>query len=239
MVTGASSGLGEHFARVLAAAGARVALCARRLDRLSALADELGSGAIAIALDVRDPASVARAVADVVDRFGAIDVLVNNSGVASTAPALETTEADWQAVVDTNLSGAWRVAQAAARAMAASGGGSIVNIASILGLRVMAQLPAYAASKAGLVHLTRQMALELARHRIRINAIAPGYIETDINRAFFRTPAGEALLKRVPQRRLGQPADLDGALFLLASDASAFMTGTVLTVDGGHLVNTL
>jgi NAD(P)-dependent dehydrogenase (short-subunit alcohol dehydrogenase family) len=157
-----------------------------------------------------------------------------------TKPVLEQTEEDWMSVIDVNLNGAWRVAQAGAAHMKAHGqGGSIVNIASILGLRVSAQVPAYVASKAGLIHLTKALALELARFRVRVNALAPGYIETDINRDFFKSDAGQALIKRVPQRRLGQPEHLDGPLLLLASDASAFMTGSTVVVDGGHVVNTL
>ena len=243
LVTGASSGLGRHFARTLAGAGARVALAARRLDRLEALAAEIaaaGGHAFAVQLDVRDGASVDAALERVAAECGPPDILINNSGVAVTRPVLELDEAEWGAVLDTNLSGAWRVARAAARRMAAAGrGGSIVNIASILGVRVAAQVSAYVASKAGLIGLTHALALELARHSIRVNAIAPGYIETEMNRDFFATPAGEALIKRVPQRRIGRPQDLDGALLLLASDASAFMTGAVIAVDGGHLVSSL
>jgi NAD(P)-dependent dehydrogenase (short-subunit alcohol dehydrogenase family) len=150
------------------------------------------------------------------------------------------TEADWRRVLDTNLDGAWRVAQAAAKSMVAAGkGGSIINIASILGLRVATSLIAYAAAKAALVQVTQALALEWARHRIRVNAIAPGYIETDMNREFFRSEAGQGVIKRIPQRRIGQPSDLDGALLLLASEAGAYMTGSILVADGGHLVGSL
>jgi NAD(P)-dependent dehydrogenase (short-subunit alcohol dehydrogenase family) len=159
--------------------------------------------------------------------------------VAETVPVLAQDEASWSGIVDTNLSGAFRTAAAVARAMPAERGGSIINVASILGLRQGAQLTAYATAKAGLIQLTKQLALELARRRIRVNAIAPGYFETDINREFFQTPEGAALIKRIPQRRLGQFSELDGALLLLASDASSFMTGSVITVDGGHLVSSL
>ena len=152
-----------------------------------------------------------------------------------TAAALDVSGDDWDRLMDTNLKGAFLAAQGAARRMRETGGGSIVNIASIAGIRVAGRLSTYGASKAALLHLTRSLALELARDGVRVNAIAPGYIETDINRDFFATPAGEALVKRVPQRRLGQPADLDGALLLLASDAGAYMTGSVVVVDGGHL----
>jgi NAD(P)-dependent dehydrogenase (short-subunit alcohol dehydrogenase family) len=244
LVTGASSGLGRHFARRLAASGAGVALAARRLDRLQSLAAEIeaaGGRAFPVALDVTQGHSVAAAVARVEAEFGPIAVLVNNSGIggaAALAAALD--EPDWDAVLDTNLKGAWLVARAVARQMIGAGReGSIVNIASILGIRVAQGVAAYAASKAGLVQLTRVMALELARHRIRVNALAPGYIETDLNRDFLNSPAGQKLVQRVPQRRLGQPDDLDGALLLLASAASRYMTGVVIPVDGGHLVTTL
>lgn len=243
LVTGASSGLGEHFALTLARHGARVVLAARRRDRLDKLAKKIGDGggtAFAVALDVRDPASVGAAVEAAVRVAGPLTVLVNNAGIAIDKPLLEQSEQDWNDVVETNLSGAWRVAQAVARHMAAhDAGGSIINIASIAGLRVAARIPAYVASKAGLIRLTQAMALELARHRIRVNAIAPGYIETDLNRAFFESDAGKALIKRIPQRRIGHPDDLDGALLLLASDASSFMTGSVIAIDGGHLAGTL
>lgn len=230
--TGASSGLGAHFAGVLAGEGASVTVAARRLDRLQALAAEISGRAVA--LDVTDPASVAAAF----DR--PYDIVVNNAGVTHDGPALTTSEADWNRVIDTDLTGVFRVAQAAGRTLVeARQGGSILNIASILGLRVAGHLSAYATAKAGVVQMTKSLALEWARHGIRVNAICPGYIETDLNRDFFATDAGKALIKRVPQRRLGQMSDLDGPLLLLASDDSAFMTGTEIVVDGGHLVSSL
>ena len=242
-VTGASSGLGEHFARTLAAAGAVVVVGARRTDRLEALVAgiaESGGRAHAVALDVSNAPSVEKGVARAVELAGPIDILVNNAGVAQTKVSLELTEDDWRGVMNTNLDGAWRMAQAAAKSMlAAKRGGSIVNIASVLGLRVANQLLAYAAAKAALIQVTKALALEWARHGIRVNAIAPGYVETEINRGFFQTDAGQAMVKRVPQRRIGTPADLDGALLLLASGASSYMTGSVVVVDGGHLVNSL
>ena len=243
LVTGANGGLGSHFARTLAKAGAKVAVGARRVESLGEVTDAIASAgghAEAIALDVTDPASVARAFDDAAASLGAITIVVNNAGIAVTKPLLEHTEEDWQQVIEVNLNGAWRVAQAAARHMVRhEQGGSIVNIASILGLRVSAQVPSYAASKAALIQLTKAMALELARYRIRVNALAPGYVETGINHEFFDSDAGKALVKRVPQRRIGQPEELDGALLLLASDAGSYITGSVLAVDGGHLVNTL
>jgi NAD(P)-dependent dehydrogenase (short-subunit alcohol dehydrogenase family) len=243
LVTGANGGLGSHFARTLANAGAKVAVAARRVDSLRdvcAAIEAAGGRALPIALDVTDPASVAAAFEQAAASLGPVTVVVNNAGIAITKPLLEHTEDDWQQVIEVNLNGAWRVAQAAARHMVKHElGGSIVNIASILGLRVSAQVPSYAASKAALIHLTRAMALELARYRIRVNALAPGYVETGINREFFESDAGQALIKRVPQRRIGRPEELDGALLLLASDAGSYTTGAVLAVDGGHVVNTL
>ena len=243
LVTGANGGLGSHFAQTLARAGANVAIAARRLESLLPIREALeqfGRKVEPIALDVTDPASVTAAFDQAAAALGPITVVVNNAGVAITKPILDHTEEDWRQVIEVNLNGAWRVAQAAARHMVRhQQGGSIVNIASILGLRVSAQVPSYAASKAALIQLTKAMALELARHRIRVNALAPGYIETGINREFFASEAGQALIKRVPQRRIGKPEELDGALLLLASDAGSYTTGAVLAVDGGHLVNTL
>lgn len=238
LVTGASSGLGERFARVLSAAGAKVALAARRGDRLIALAKELqdqGARALPVELDVADPQQAARCIEEVETELGALRVLINNAGIAKTAAALDTSLEDWDAVMDVNLRGAWLCAQAAGRAMAAHGeGGSIVNIASILGLGGTQGVPAYCSSKAAVLNMTRALAGEWARHGIRVNALAPGYIETDLNRAFLESEAGESLRKRIPQKRFGQPEDLDGPLLLLATDAGGFMTGSVLTVDGGQ-----
>jgi NAD(P)-dependent dehydrogenase (short-subunit alcohol dehydrogenase family) len=243
LVTGASSGLGRHFALVLAEAGAEVVAAARRAEALEKLAAEIiaaGGKAHVLVMDVTDTASVRAGVAEAVHLTGGLDGLVNNSGVAESVPLLDQTEAGWDRVLDTNLKGAWAVAMETARHMVSAGkGGTIVNIASVLGLRQGGQVAAYATSKAALVQLTKQMALEWARHGIRVNALAPGYIETDINRDFFATEAGKAMVRRIPQRRLGQPQDLDGALMLLLSDAAAYITGAVLAVDGGHLVSSL
>lgn len=243
MVTGASSGLGRHFAETLGEAGARVVLTGRRMDRLDARALELrqmGIQAMTVEMDVRDGQSVCSAVQGVLRETGALDILVNNSGVALTKPLLEHTDEDWESVIDTNLSGAFRVAREVALSMvAAKRGGAIVNVASILGLRVARKLAAYIASKAALLKLTEAMAVELAPHRIRVNAIAPGYIVTALNRDFLHSPAGDTLKKRIPMGRFGAPSDLDAALLLLASDASSFMTGSVVTVDGGHHINSL
>ncbi|MFM8534112.1 MAG: glucose 1-dehydrogenase [Acidimicrobiia bacterium] len=239
LVTGASSGLGEHFARCLGAAGASVVLAARRAERLKSLqAELLGKGikASAIDLDVTSAESIAKAL----DAAGPLDIVVNNAGISIVKPALDMPEQDWDSVVNTNLRGAWLMAQGAAkRWVAAKQPGIIVNIASILGLRTIGQVAPYNASKAGLIHLTRALAMEWARYNIRINAICPGYIETEMNSAFWKTPGGQKLIDRIPQRRIGKPEHLDGALLLLASDAGAFMTGSVVTVDGGHTVSSL
>lgn len=242
LVTGASGGLGRHFAGVLAAAGATVVLAARRAEKLDEAVADIGADrAHAVPMDVTDPASIAAGFDAAEAATGrTIDVLVNNAGLAMTAPALKTTPEDWSTVIDTNLTGAFHVAREAADRMAkAGGGGAIVNIASIVGLRPAGAVASYAASKAGLIHLTKALALELARENVRVNALAPGYIETDINADFFATDAGQKLIKRIPQRRLGRMSDLDAPLLLLCADAGAFMTGAVVPVDGGHLVASL
>ncbi|MEN5401337.1 SDR family NAD(P)-dependent oxidoreductase [Achromobacter xylosoxidans] len=243
LVTGAYSGLGRHFALRLAEVGARVALCGRRTELGETLATEIraqGGQACVAGMDVTQPDSVQAAFTQVEQALGPVDIVINNAGIAMTRPALEISEDEWTGLIDVNLNGAWRVAQCAARHFQRHGRpGAIVNIASILGQRVASHVAAYIAAKAGLLHLTRALALEWARHGIRVNALAPGYIGTDLNRAFFATPAGEALVKRIPQRRLGTPQDLDGPLLLLASDASAYMTGAVIDVDGGHLASSL
>jgi len=242
LVTGASSGLGRHFARVLADAGATVVAAARRLDALQDLCasiGEAGGKAIPIELDVTDADSI-RAALTQADAGRGLDIVVNSAGVTATKPVLDVSEAEWDLIVDTNLKGTFLVAQEAARLMKQRGrGGTIVNIGSILGIRVAQQLPAYIASKAAVSHLTKALALELARHKIRVNALCPGYIETDLNADFFDTEPGQALIRRIPQRRLGQAADLDGPLLLLCSDAGSYITGAEVVVDGGHLVSSL
>jgi NAD(P)-dependent dehydrogenase (short-subunit alcohol dehydrogenase family) len=243
LVTGASGGLGKRFATVLAKAGARVGLAARRVRDLQAAADEIraaGGVASVARLDVKERTSVEEAVRTIEGELGPISILVNNSGISIGRPLLEQTEQDWDDVIDVNLKGAFLVATEVARRMRITKTpGSIINIESIVSFRQAGHIAPYAISKAGLTQLTRTMALELARYQIRVNGIAPGYIKTDINRDFFATEAGAAMINRIPQRRLGNPEDLDGPLLLLASDASRFMTGSTIVVDGGHLCGNL
>ena len=243
LVTGASGGLGRHFAGVLAAAGARVAVCARRMDKVTetvAGIEAAGGKAIGVEMDVTDSASVSAAFEAVEEQAGLVTVLVNNAGVADGKAALDLTEDDWDRILDTNLKGAWTVAQEAAKRMAAAKtGGVIVNIASVLGLRVGKGVLPYAVSKAGLVQMTKALALELAVHDIRVNALAPGYVETDLNREYLASEHGQKQIKRIPFRRPGAMEELSGPLLLLCSGASAYMTGSILAVDGGHLVSSL
>jgi NAD(P)-dependent dehydrogenase (short-subunit alcohol dehydrogenase family) len=238
LVTGASSGLGQHFTRVLARAGAQVVVAARRLDRLQVLEAEIrasGGKAWPVVLDVTDRASVVRAFDGAEAAAGPVTVLVNNAGVPSSVFFLRTSEEEWRRVMEVNLDGVFRVGQEAAQRMAARRtGGSIINIASILSFGPIKALATYAASKAAVVSLTKSMALELARERIRVNAIAPGYFATEFNDTFLAGEAGKRLLARVPMGRAGELPELDGALLLLASEAGSFMTGSVVTVDGGH-----
>lgn len=243
LVTGAGSGLGRRFAATLAMAGATVVLAARRAERLEETAAEVrnaGGRASCIPLDVTDGSSVRQCFAEIHESIGALDILVNNAGISRSGFLVDVAEQDWDDVVDTNLKGVFLVAREAARAMVDAGrAGSIINIASILGYRVSKTLSAYIAAKHGVIGLTRSMALEWARHGIRVNAIAPGYFRSEITDPFFETEAGMTTLKQVPMRRIGAHSELDGPLLLLASDAGSFMTGSTITVDGGHLVSSL
>jgi len=238
LVTGASSGIGRHFAEALAAAGAKVALLARRADRLAELAREIegrGGQCLPISCDVTKQDSIAGAIAAAEAQLGPLSVLVNNAGVVVSKPLFEHTEADWDYVVDTNLKGAWLMAREFAHHLVElKRPGRIINIASVLGSRTIGRVPAYCTAKAGLIHLTHVLAMELARYGILVNALAPGYVETDFNREYFETQAGKNLISRIPLRRIAQAPDLDGALFFLASPASAYVTGAVIAVDGGH-----
>lgn len=237
LITGGGTGLGRQFARVLAAAGARVILCARRVDKIEACAAEIntaGGRAECHPMDVKHSASVAEAF-DRASEGGLVDVVVNNAGVVAEPLLLQVTEEDWDNVLATNLKGSWLVAREAVRRLVDAGvGGSIINIASILGVAAQKGTGPYGSSKAAMLHLTRDMALEWAKYNVRANAIAPGYISSDMADSFLASEAGKAMLRRIPQRRLGTAEDLNGAILLLASDASAYMTGSTITVDGGH-----
>jgi hypothetical protein len=237
LVTGASSGLGDRFARLLADSGAAVAVAARRVDRLEQLAGAItqnGGRAHAVAMDVTDVVSIREGVAAAEAALGPIDVLVNNSGVSVTARIGDVEEADYDFVMNTNLKGAFFVAQAVGRSMiAGKRPGRIINIASAAGLHPLGQISVYGMSKAGVIHMTRSMALEWGRYHINVNALCPGYIETEINRDYWNTEGGRKLLAKLPRRRVGKPEDLDGLVLLLASDQSAFVNGAVIAADDG------
>lgn len=240
LVTGASSeGFGRYFAKLLAKSGAHVTVTARRPAPLEALVKEIkadGGSAVAATLDV----AVTENVTGVMSNHGPFDIIVNNAGVDIAKPILETTEADYDYVMGVNQKGVWNVSMEAARGMKEAGiNGSIINISSITGMRPIDRLTAYATSKGAVIHMSKQMALELAEFGIRVNVIAPGYFESDMTRDYFATPRGQETIQRIPMRRLGDYESLGGALLLLASDASAFMTGSVIAVDGGQLVNSL
>jgi len=237
LITGGGTGLGRQFARILSEAGASVVLCARRVDKLEETAAEIedkGGNALCVPMDITDAGQIAAGF-DKAEALGTVSILVNNAGTVAEPSLLELDEAQWDQVLDTNLKGAWLVAREAARRMIdADTKGTVINIASILGSAVQKGTGPYSASKAALLHMTRVMALEWARYRIRVNAIAPGYYATDMAEDFLETDAAKTMIKRVPQRRLGKLEDLSGTILLLASDASDYMTGTTITVDGGH-----
>mgnify|MGYP001813128391 FL=1 len=238
LVTGASSGFGVHFARLLANHGARVVVGARRTDRLDSLVAEIaeaGGEAKAVTMDVTDADSIAAAFDVAEAAFGVVEVVSNNAGVAVTRWAVDIAEEDWDLVVDTNLKGVWLVAREAGKRMiAASKPGSIVNTASILGMRVALTTSCYSASKAGVISLTQSLALEWSRYGIRVNALCPGYFVTEINSDFFSTEKGQEYLRKTPAGRSGRFEDISAPFMLLASDAGAFINGTALPVDGAH-----
>ena len=243
LVTGASSGIGRHMAATLAKAGAHVIAVARREDKLQDLVAEIKAGggqADAVAMDVTNAESVKACFDRIEGLAGVADIIVSNAGTTVGKPALEQTEADWQFVLDTNLKGCWLVdTEAARRLVKHKRKGSIINIASILGERVAGAVAPYSASKAGVIQMTKSLALEFARYGIRVNAILPGYVITDLNSDFLGSEAGKRLEARVPFRRFGQMDDMDGPLLLLASEAGHAMTGTAIPVDWGHLVSSL
>ncbi len=240
LITGASQGLGRQFARVLSAHGAAVVLAARQIGKLESLEEEIrgkGGRAVAVQMDVTDVPSIGRAIDRAEEALGPVSVLINNAGIAVEKPAVDQSEADWDSVINANLKGAYFLATEMARRMIArKQEGNIVNIASVLGFGVLKFVSPYAISKAGIIQATRAMALEFAANRIRVNALAPGYIDTEMNHDLWSTPAGERLAKRIPLRHIGAESDLDGAILLLASSASRYMTGSVITVDGGFLL---
>jgi len=243
VVTGASRGLGKFFAEVLAREGAHVILAARSQDALQKSAadiDRAGGMSHAVEMDVTQVESVTTAFETIVERWGVPTIVINNAGVTEVVETVKQTPESFAKILDTNLRGCWLVAREAARHMLAKGGGgAIVNVASIIGLRQAGQVTAYATAKAALIQLTKQLALEWARYEIRVNALAPGYVETDLNREFFATEKGQVLIRRIPMRRLVRLEDLVEPLMLLAGDGGAFITGAVLPVDGGHLVSSL
>lgn len=243
LVTGASSGFGKHFATVLSQAGAKVVLAARRTELIQAEADKIiagGGEAMAVTMDVTSSASIAAALDEIESAFGVVTIVVNNAGITIPKLLLDLSDDDWTNVIDTNLTGVAYVARESARRMIAAGvGGSIVNIASILAERVQKALTNYAASKAAVVQFTKAAALEFAQHNIRVNALCPGYFNTDLNSEWFKTSEGQALITRIPQRRTGTLSELNGPLLLLASDAGSLMTGSAVTVDGGHVLSEL
>src|SRR5215468_814639 len=239
LVTGASSGLGHHFAQVLAANGAAVVLVARRADRLAELKmliDHEGGRAVAVEADVLDNAAMQLAFDAAEQAFGTVTILVNNAGIAHRGRAVDMAEADWRRVLATNLDAVFLWAQEAARRMlAANKRGAIVNVASILGFAVAKGTVAYATAKAGVVQLTKALALELAFQGVRVNAIAPGYIVTDLTRDYL-AGQGAQMTREIPAGRFGEERDLDGALLLLVSAAGSYMAGTTVVVDGGHML---
>lgn len=242
LVTGTTSGLGHRFAKVLAAAGAKVAITGRRVERLASLRQEIeqaGGEAFEVELDVTDDASIVACVQGVEAHFGGIDILVNNAGMNVSGLAVNIAVEDLDAVFDTNLRGVYLMAREVARSMiardiASQGGGRIINIASMGAEAVLPRLTAYCASKAGVVAMTRGMALEWARHDINVNALCPGYIETEMNSAWVKSEEGIKQVKSFPKRRVGDVSDLDDALLLLASPKSHFITGSSLNVDDGQ-----
>ncbi len=240
LVTGASSGLGHQAALALARAGVKVAVTARRLDRLQALAAEItgaGGHAMPFALDVRDTASIDGVVGDVEAAMGPINILVNNAGVSVAKRPEEFTSEDYDYIQETNVKGPFFLAQAVGRGMIESGqGGKIINISSMMALRVVGKLTLYAMSKAAIAQMTKQLALEWARHDIQVNAICPGYIETEMNADLWQTPAGRGMIAAMPRRRVGTPEVMEGLLLLLASPQSDYMTGTLIPVDDGQLM---
>ena len=240
LITGASSGLGKHFAKTLSSNRAITILAARRVEEMEKLQSELENDSFIINLDVTSKESVNSLKDEIENTIGRLDIVINNAGISDPVRFKDISEDSWLSILETNLNGAFRIAKMATDIMLKNkDGGNIINIASILAERVGLNLASYASAKAALVQLTKSMALELARSNIRVNALAPGYILTEINQDFFDTEEGQEYISKIPMKRLGLESELDGALLLLASDASSFMTGSVITIDGGHVINPL
>jgi len=245
VVTGASSGFGHHFAGVLARRGAKVSLGARRVEKLRARVDEIrgaGGQSMGSALDVRDRSSMEAFLQAAEQAFGPIDVLINNAGVeAGPKTYMMIDEADWDTVIDTNLKSAWLMSKLYTERVVANGqpAGNIINVSSITDRRtIKGQFP-YAVSKGGLTRMTEVLALEAPRYGVRVNALAPGYVLTDVSRVLLESDRAPEFVKGIPLRRFGEFEDLDGPLLLLASDASRYMNGSVVVVDGGHVCASL
>ena len=245
LVTGASSGLGTQFALTLARAGAAVVLAGRRVERLKALSAQIeseGGDAHVVSLDVTDRTSIKAAIAHAETEVGTLDILINNSGVSTTQKLVDVTEDDYDFVFDTNTKGAFFVAQEVGKRMLARAkgsapgtftGGRIVNIASMAGLKVLGQIGVYAMSKAAVIHMTRAMALEWGRYGINVNAMCPGYIDTEINHMHWQTEAGKKLISMLPRKRVGKPQDLDAVLMMLCAKESHFVNGAIISADDG------
>jgi NAD(P)-dependent dehydrogenase (short-subunit alcohol dehydrogenase family) len=236
-VSGASRGLGREMALTLAEAGADVALASRNIEKLNdtaALIEKMGREALICPMDISKLDEIERAVNDAVKAFGRIDILINNSGIPGDTPVADMTPDKWDRVMDVNLRGHVFCTKAAGRHMIKNRYGKIINMASIFGMTGVIYNSPYAVAKAGLILFTKTLALEWARYNIQVNALCPGYFLTDLNRDFFQTPAGQKVMNRIPVRRLADPREIRGATLLLASDASYFMTGSVLVIDGGH-----
>lgn len=242
LVTGASSGLGEHFANTLTKAGAKVVLAARRMDRLERLVHQIkqqGGEAIAVSMDVTDTHSIDQAIDEAISYFGKIDILVNNAGVANSQLSHEATEEEYHFIMDVNVKGAWYVAKSVAAHMVENKSGSIINIASIFGLIVGLNASLYSMSKAAVVQMTKAMAIDLVRQNVRVNAICPGFIKTEMNEALLDTEHGKRFIQKMPMKRLGTLEELDAPLLMLASEAGSYITGVALPVDGGHIIKSI
>lgn len=238
-VSGASRGLGREMALTLAEAGADVALASRNIEALNetaALIQKMGREAYVCPMDIAKLDEIERATHEAIKAFGRIDILINNSGIAGESPVIDMTPEKWDRVMDVNLKGHVFCTKAIGRNMIENKYGKIINIASMVGIIPVIYNSPYAAAKAGLILFTKTLALEWARYNIQVNALCPGYFLTDLNREFFQAPAGQKVINKIPQRRVADPREIRGVTLLLASDASSFMTGSVIVLDGGHIL---